>query len=61
MKIDKMSFNALELQVLEEVSLWAMAMKVDSIRQLELLKQMIFTKPRDLYAYQDLLLAFFKK
>jgi hypothetical protein len=50
-----------ELQVLEEVALWAMSMKIDNARQLELLKQMIFTKPKDLYAYQDLLLDFFKK
>ena len=48
-------------KVLEEVALWAMAMKVTSRPQLQLLKDMIFTKPNDLYAYQDLLLAFFKK
>ncbi|HMK27606.1 MAG TPA: hypothetical protein VK483_16355 [Chitinophagaceae bacterium] len=61
MEIDNTVLNGCELKVLEEVSLWAMAMKVDNTRQLELLKQMIFTKPRDLYAYQDLLLAFFEK
>ena len=53
--------NPEELKVLEEVALWTMAMNVTDPRQLQLLKQMIFTKPKDLFAYQDLLLAFFKK
>ena len=61
MKIDNSVLNACELKVLEEVALWAIAMKVNNTRQLELLKQMIFIKPKDLFAYQDLLLAFFEK
>jgi hypothetical protein len=60
MKINSGALNAVELKVLEEVALWAMAMNVDNTRQLELLKQMIFAKPKNLFAYQDLLLAFFK-
>ena len=61
MKINNSALNACELKVREEVSLWAMAMNVIDSRQLQLLKQMIFTKPKDLFAYQDLLLAFFEK
>jgi hypothetical protein len=44
----------------EEVALWAKAMRVDNNRQLELLKQMVFIKPKDLFAYQDMLLSFSK-
>lgn len=55
------NLNKEESKVLEEVSLWAMAMNVSDNRRLELLKQMIFTKPNDLFGYQDLLLDFFEK
>lgn len=53
--------NKEESKVLEEVSLWAMAMNINDSRQLQLLKQMIFIKPKDLFAYQNLLLSFFEK
>jgi hypothetical protein len=61
MNINSGELDPEELKVLEEVSFWAMAMNVTDSRQLQLLKQMIFTKPKDLFAYQDLLLAFFEK
>lgn len=61
LEINSGELNPEELKVLEEVALWAMAMNVTDSRQLQLLKQMIFTKPKDLFAYQDLLLAFFEQ
>jgi hypothetical protein len=60
-ELNTVALNREELKVLEEVALWAMAMKVTDGRRLQLMKQMIFTKPKDLFAYQDLLLAFFEK
>lgn len=60
-EINSVESDPEELKVLEEVSLWAMAMHINNTRQLQLMKQMVFTKPKDLYAYQDLLLAFFEK
>jgi len=59
-KINTGDLNTDESKVLEEVALWAMAMNVSDTRHLELMKQMVFIKPKDLFAYQDLLLAFFK-
>lgn len=47
-------------QVLTEVALWAEAMNIKKTHQLDLLAQMITTKPDDVYAYQDLVISFFK-
>lgn len=52
-------FNNSEKQVLQEVALWADAFQVNEKNKLNLLKQMIRTKPVDLYKYQQLLLLFF--
>lgn len=60
MEVKVEELNKEESKVLEEVSLWAMAMKVDDSRRLELLKQIVFTKPKNLFVYQDLLLGFFE-
>ena len=51
--------NNSEKQVLQEVALWAEAFHLDEIDKLKLLKQMISTKPVNLYKYQELLLRFF--
>ncbi|MGH2553159.1 MAG: hypothetical protein ACRDEB_05545, partial [Chitinophagaceae bacterium] len=59
--IDPVHLSNDESKVLEEVSLWAMAMNIVETQQLELMKQMIFTKPKNLFAYQELLLTFFDK
>ena len=47
-------------QVLEEVALWAEAMRVTSPEKLALMMDMIEVKPVDPYRYQELLLQFFK-
>jgi hypothetical protein len=49
-----------ENQVCTEVALWAEAQNVKDNAQLELMKKMIKTKPRDVYAYQHLVISFFK-
>jgi hypothetical protein len=59
MEVKVEELNKEESKVLEEVSLWAMAMDVNDNRKLELLKQMVFIKPKDLFGYQDLLLDYF--
>lgn len=50
-----------ENNVLEEIALWASAMKVGKTNQLQLMKKMVFKKTKDDYAYQQLLLKFFSK
>jgi len=48
-----------ENHVLTEVALWAEAMHIEEKAQQLLLADMIKTKPKDVYAYQDVLLRFF--
>lgn len=52
-------FNADEKQVLQEVALWAEALKIEDRNKLKLFSQMVKSKPIDLYRYQLLLLQFF--
>lgn len=52
--------NRHEEQVMKEVALWAEAMRINDLEKLDILSQMIKTKPIDLYQYQNLLLKFFK-
>ncbi len=47
------------LTVLKEVALWAAAFHINDKRRLDLMTQMITTKPVDLYRYQKLLREFF--
>jgi hypothetical protein len=49
-----------EEKVLKEIALWAEAMQITDAKKLDLMCQMIKTKPIDLYKYQLLLLNFFK-
>lgn len=60
MEIDSSELNTIESKVLEEVALWAMVMNVSESRKLSLMKQMVYTKPKDQYAYQQLLLDYFR-
>lgn len=48
-----------QLQVMTEVALWRAAMQINDPRKLDLMKAMISVKPGDLYAYQQLLHAYF--
>jgi hypothetical protein len=61
MNLNSNDQNADELKVLEEVAQWAWAMKITDSRKLDLMWKMVYTKPKDLYAYQQLLLDFFIK
>ena len=55
------NLNANEEKVLKEVALWAEAMQINDSGKLDLMCQMIKTKPIDLYKYQLLLLNFFQE
>jgi hypothetical protein len=59
-QLDPNQLNADEKKVLEDIALWAMALKVRKQPQLQLMKQMVLTKTKDDYAYQQLLLDFFR-
>ncbi|MBK8611184.1 MAG: hypothetical protein IPL84_14890 [Chitinophagaceae bacterium] len=59
-KLDTAGLTKTEKNVLEDIALWAMAMKITNPQQLQLMKQMVFTKTTDDYAYQQLLLDFFE-
>lgn len=49
-----------EDNVLTEVALWAAAMQIEDQDALLLMRDMIRAKTKDVYAYQTLLLRFFK-
>jgi hypothetical protein len=49
-----------ERNILEDLALWAVSMKINTADQLQLMKQMVVTKTKDDYAYQQLLLDFFQ-
>ncbi len=48
-----------ERKILTDFAFWAMSMNIKNKSKLQLMKKMIFTKPNNLYAYQQLLLDFF--
>ena len=54
------TLNKDEIKVLTEVAFWSISMNITNKIQLKLMKEMVHTKPRDLYAYQELLLDFFR-
>ena len=54
------TLSSMEKTILEDISLWAISMKINKPAQLQLMKQMIFTKTKDDYKYQKLLLDFFE-
>ncbi len=58
-QMDTTALDTAEKNVLEDIAFWAMAMKITNTRQLELMRQMVYTKTKDDYAYQQLLLDFF--
>ncbi len=55
------SVNHDEKQVLTEVALWAESMKIKSPAKLELMTKMINAKPKDVYAYHELVLKFYNE
>jgi hypothetical protein len=59
-QLDTDKLDADARKVLEDMALWAMALKVQKPLQLQLMKQMVLTKTKDDYAYQQLLLDFFQ-
>jgi hypothetical protein len=57
----KALLNNNQQQVLEEVALWSAAFNIKDSRKLNLLSNMIYIKPEDVYQYQQLLLQFFNE
>ena len=53
--------SSAENLVLTEVALWAEAMHIEAKDKLKILAAMIKAKPKDVYAYQSLLLQFYSK
>ena len=58
--IDAHTLTTDQKKVLEEVVLWANAFHFQNKKQGSLMKEMIFTKTKDDYVYQQILLEFFK-
>ncbi len=50
-----------EMKIMEDLSLWAMAMQITDKEKLQLMKQMVFKSTTDLYAYQHSLRKFFEE
>ncbi|MFZ1528137.1 MAG: hypothetical protein WAT19_05260 [Ferruginibacter sp.] len=57
--LDAASLNPVQKNTLEELALWAMAYKINQPEKLKLMKEMLFLKTSNDYAYQELLLKFF--
>ena len=60
LKIDFSTLSSTEKSLVEDISLWAASMKIKNPKQLQLMKQMVFTKTKDDYTYQQLLIDFFE-
>ncbi len=59
--INKDLLNVDEKKVLTEVAFWSISMNITNKIKLKQMKEMVRTKPRDLYAYQELLLDLFEQ
>ncbi|MBK8519346.1 MAG: hypothetical protein IPL54_00215 [Chitinophagaceae bacterium] len=59
--LNSSNLSVTEIKIMEDLALWAMAMKITNKQKLELMKQMVFRSTTDLYAYQQLLRKFFEK
>ena len=55
------NLSAIEIKIMEDLALWAMAMQITDKQKLQLMKEMVFTSTTDIYAYQDLQRKFFEK
>lgn len=60
MQLEANILSNAEKNILEDIALWAVSMKINTADRLQLMKQMVVTKTKDDYAYQQLLLDFFK-
>ena len=59
-KINFSELDSLQKNILEEIALWAMALAITKPQKLKLMREMVFAKTKDDYAYQQLLLKFFQ-
>jgi hypothetical protein len=60
-QLNSSNLSAIEIKVMEDLALWAMAMQITDKQKLLLMKQMVFKSTTDIYAYQLLLRKFFEK
>ncbi len=54
------NFDKYEISILEDIALWAMVFKIEDNKKLLLMKQMVLTKTKDDYAYQQHVINFFE-
>jgi hypothetical protein len=60
-QLNSSNLSAIEIKIMEDLALWAMAMQITDKQKLQLMKQMVFKSTTDIYAYQELLRKFFEK
>jgi hypothetical protein len=57
-QLNNSNLSAIEIKIIEDLALWAMAIQITGKQKLQLLKQMVFKTTTDIYAYQQLLRKF---
>lgn len=60
-QLNSSNLSAIEIKIMEDLALWAMAMQITGKQKLQLMKQMVFKSTTDIYVYQELLRKFFEK
>ncbi len=60
-QLNSNKLSVIETKIMEDIALWAMAMQITDKQKLQLMKQMVFSSTKDIYAYQSLLRKFFEK
>ncbi len=55
------NLSVIEIKIMEDLALWAMAMHITDKQKLQLMKQMVFKSTTDIYVYQHLLRKFSEK
>jgi hypothetical protein len=60
-QLNSNKLSVIETKIMEDIALWALAMKITDKQKLQLMKQMVFSSTTDIYGYQNLLRKFFEK
>ncbi len=60
-QLNSNKLSVIEIKIMEDIALWALAMKITDKQKLQLMKQMVFSSTKDIYVYQNLLRKFFEK
>jgi hypothetical protein len=59
-QLNTKSLSTVEMKIMEDLALWAMALEITKKQKLLLMKDMVFKTTTDIYAYQHLLRKFFE-